>query len=80
MDSLLLSISPNANGACYALVPHYTLPHIVRCFLTYIYLAERDVIHHIQGFMSGLVGAFGNLGGVFFLLIFRLQTQVGEAC
>ena len=69
-----------ANGACFALVPHYSLPHNVRCFLAYIYSAGRDVTHHIQGFMSGLVGAFGSLGGVFFVLIFRLQTQVGKAC
>jgi MFS transporter, NNP family, nitrate/nitrite transporter len=30
--------------------------------------------------MSGLVGAFGNLGGIIFVLVFRLQTEVGKAC
>ena len=30
--------------------------------------------------MSGLVGAFGNLGGMIFVLVFRLQTDVGKAC
>ena len=30
--------------------------------------------------MSGLVGAFGNLGGIIFALVFRLQTEVGKAC
>ena len=30
--------------------------------------------------MSGLVGAFGNFGGIIFVLIFRLQTDVGKAC
>ena len=30
--------------------------------------------------MSGLVGSFGNLGGIIFVLVFRLQTDVGKAC
>ena len=30
--------------------------------------------------MSGLTGSFGNLGGIIFVLIFRLQTEVGKAC
>jgi MFS transporter, NNP family, nitrate/nitrite transporter len=30
--------------------------------------------------MSGLVGAFGNFGGIIFVLIFRIQTDVGKAC
>jgi MFS transporter, NNP family, nitrate/nitrite transporter len=30
--------------------------------------------------MSGLVGAFGNLGGIIFTVVFRLQTEVGKAC
>ena len=30
--------------------------------------------------MSGLVGAFGNLGGMIFVLVFRLQTDVGKTC
>ena len=30
--------------------------------------------------MSGLVGAFGKLGGMIFVLVFRLQTDVGKAC
>jgi MFS transporter, NNP family, nitrate/nitrite transporter len=29
--------------------------------------------------MSGIVGAFGNLGGIFFALIFRYQTASGKA-
>jgi NNP family nitrate/nitrite transporter-like MFS transporter len=29
--------------------------------------------------MSGLVGSFGNLGGIIFALVFRFQTQVGRA-
>jgi len=33
-----------------------------------------------NGFMSGLVGAFGNFGGIIFVLVFRLQTDVGKAC
>jgi len=49
-----------ANGACFALVPHYNLPH--------------------NGFMSGLVGASGNFGGIIFAIVFRLQTEVGRAC
>jgi NNP family nitrate/nitrite transporter-like MFS transporter len=30
--------------------------------------------------MSGLVGSFGNLGGIIFVLVFRMQTDVGKAC
>ena len=30
--------------------------------------------------MSGLVGAFGNFGGIIFVLVFRIQTDVGKAC
>lgn len=30
--------------------------------------------------MSGLVGSFGNLGGIIFVLVFRLHPQVGKAC
>ena len=30
--------------------------------------------------MSGLVGAFGNFGGIIFVLIFRMQTDAGKAC
>jgi NNP family nitrate/nitrite transporter-like MFS transporter len=30
--------------------------------------------------MTGLVGGFGNLGGIIFVLVFRLQTEVGKAC
>jgi len=33
-----------------------------------------------NGFMSGLVGAFGNFGGIIFVLVFRIQTDVGKAC
>jgi NNP family nitrate/nitrite transporter-like MFS transporter len=29
--------------------------------------------------MTGIVGAFGNLGGIFFALIFRFQTATGKA-
>lgn len=29
--------------------------------------------------MSGLVGGFGNLGGIIFALIFRFQTAPGKA-
>jgi NNP family nitrate/nitrite transporter-like MFS transporter len=29
--------------------------------------------------MSGIVGGFGNLGGIFFALIFRFQTAPGKA-
>ena len=29
--------------------------------------------------MSGIVGSFGNLGGIIFALVFRFQTQVGRA-
>ncbi|KAJ7156527.1 nitrate/nitrite porter [Mycena crocata] len=32
-----------------------------------------------NGVMTGLVGAFGNLGGIFFALIFRFQTASGKA-
>ena len=30
--------------------------------------------------MSGLTGGFGNLGGVIFVVVFRVQTEVGKAC
>ena len=30
--------------------------------------------------MSGLVGSFGNLGGIVFVLVVRLQAEVGKAC
>lgn len=29
--------------------------------------------------MSGLVGSFGNLGGIIFALVFRFVPQVGKA-
>lgn len=29
--------------------------------------------------MSGIVGAFGNLGGIIFALVFRYQTASGKA-
>jgi NNP family nitrate/nitrite transporter-like MFS transporter len=29
--------------------------------------------------MSGLVGSFGNLGGIIFTLVFRFQTEVGKS-
>jgi NNP family nitrate/nitrite transporter-like MFS transporter len=29
--------------------------------------------------MSGIVGSFGNLGGIFFTLIQRFQTEEGKA-
>ncbi|KAF9007402.1 nitrate transporter [Cyathus striatus] len=32
-----------------------------------------------NGVMSGLVGSFGNLGGIIFALVFRFQTEVGKA-
>jgi len=32
-----------------------------------------------NGVMSGLVGGFGNLGGIIFALIFRFQTAPGKA-
>ncbi|KAJ7909482.1 nitrate/nitrite porter [Mycena leptocephala] len=32
-----------------------------------------------NGVMTGIVGAFGNLGGIFFALIFRFQTATGKA-
>jgi len=32
-----------------------------------------------NGFMSGLVGAFGNLGGIIFALVFRMQPAPGRA-
>ncbi|KAJ7654749.1 nitrate/nitrite porter [Mycena rosella] len=32
-----------------------------------------------NGVMSGIVGGFGNLGGIFFALIFRFQTTTGKA-
>ncbi|KAJ7085179.1 nitrate/nitrite porter [Mycena belliarum] len=32
-----------------------------------------------NGVMSGIVGAFGNLGGIFFALVFRFQTAPGKA-
>ncbi|KAK7036042.1 Nitrate/nitrite transporter [Favolaschia claudopus] len=32
-----------------------------------------------NGVMSGIVGAFGNLGGIIFALIFRFQTATGKA-
>ncbi|KAF8641372.1 hypothetical protein AX16_009993 [Volvariella volvacea WC 439] len=32
-----------------------------------------------NGVMSGIVGAFGNLGGIIFTLIFRFQTAQGKA-
>ncbi|KAG6852834.1 hypothetical protein C0991_008707 [Blastosporella zonata] len=32
-----------------------------------------------NGVMSGIVGSFGNLGGIFFALIFRFQTKAGKA-
>jgi len=32
-----------------------------------------------NGVMSGLVGSFGNLGGIIFALIFRFQTEEGKA-
>ncbi|KAF7367593.1 Nitrate/nitrite transporter [Mycena sanguinolenta] len=32
-----------------------------------------------NGVMTGIVGAFGNMGGIFFALIFRFQTASGEA-
>uniref|UniRef100_A0A8H7XXD5 Nitrate/nitrite transporter n=1 Tax=Psilocybe cubensis TaxID=181762 RepID=A0A8H7XXD5_PSICU len=32
-----------------------------------------------NGFMSGLVGSFGNLGGIVFALVFRFVPQVGKA-
>jgi len=58
--SLAAAFSEMGNGACFALVPHCSLPH--------------------NGFMSGLVGSFGNLGGIIFVLIFRLETDIGKAC
>jgi len=33
-----------------------------------------------NGFITGLVGGFGNFGGIIFVLVFRLQTEVGKAC
>jgi len=33
-----------------------------------------------NGYLSGLVGAFGNLGGIIFAIIFTLETEVGKAC
>ncbi|KAJ3504172.1 hypothetical protein NLJ89_g8076 [Agrocybe chaxingu] len=32
-----------------------------------------------NGVMSGIVGSFGNLGGIVFAIIFRFQTQAGQA-
>ncbi|KAF8805920.1 putative high affinity nitrate transporter protein 2 [Phlegmacium glaucopus] len=32
-----------------------------------------------NGVMSGLVGSFGNLGGIIFALVLRFQTEVGKA-
>ncbi|KAJ7269995.1 putative high affinity nitrate transporter [Mycena haematopus] len=32
-----------------------------------------------NGVMTGIVGAFGNMGGIFFALIFRFQTASGKA-
>ncbi|KAF8980921.1 hypothetical protein BDQ17DRAFT_903262 [Cyathus striatus] len=32
-----------------------------------------------NGVMSGLVGSFGNLGGIIFALVFRFQTEAGKA-
>ncbi|KAJ6569363.1 nitrate transporter [Mycena capillaripes] len=32
-----------------------------------------------NGVMTGIVGGFGNLGGIFFALVFRFQTATGKA-
>lgn len=63
------------NGANFSLVPHCNPFNNVssrrvseNAFLT----------NTLQGVMSGIVGGFGNLGGIFFALIFRFQTASGK--
>ncbi|KAJ7433452.1 nitrate/nitrite porter [Mycena galericulata] len=45
--------------------------------------ANFSLVPHCNSFnngaMTGMVGAFGNLGGIFFALIFRFQPAVGKA-
>lgn len=68
------------NGANFSLVPHTNACQYLRILLKsrlklnpYWYC----IFSHIDanGFMSGIVGASGNLGGIFFALVYRFQPH-----
>jgi NNP family nitrate/nitrite transporter-like MFS transporter len=42
-------------------------------------ISDWSLIVALQGVMSGIVGGFGNLGGLIFALIFKFQTATGKA-
>jgi NNP family nitrate/nitrite transporter-like MFS transporter len=72
------------NGANFALVPHCNaynnvgLSHPCRSWSGADFLSWVS-IRFIQGVMSGIVGASGNVGGILFALIFRMQPARGRA-
>lgn len=69
-----------ANGANFSLVPH---TNACQCLLLISFYERAQLIcwrcdlFHIDanGFMSGIVGACGNLGGIFFALVYRFQPH-----
>jgi len=74
-------------------IDHHNKPHLAIVIVLFILTAVMNelangvcfsLVPHCNpssnGFMSGLVGAMGNVGGVFFALIFRFQpTPFGKA-
>lgn len=77
--SVAAIFSELGNGANFALVPHCNAYNNVRIFCPSILFNDLKPRVFLQGVMSGIVGSFGNLGGIIFTLIFRFQSQEGKA-
>src|SRR5713226_9236994 len=76
--AIAVIFSDVGNGAAFALVPHCHPRNNASLFLDFFDIITSLMLL-LQGFMSGIVGGFGNLGGVLFALVLRFQPAPGKA-